>query len=307
MQLLDPPGNRPLVVITGATRGLGLALARTLDTTRDDVDVLAAVRDVPATEAAMRSFRRPPTIAALDLSCLADVAAFASALRSRRIAAVVHNAGSQFTGPTRFTAEGIEETIAVNHLAPALLTTALLPTLQPGTRVVVIGSGTHDPDHRGARRFGFRGARYTSVRELAEGRSDATSDRQRGLDRYATSKLLAMVTTMQLARERADLTFLTFDPGLMPGTGLVRTAPWWARAAWSTVLRLLVPIMSDASTPRRSASALARLLTEPVTSGEVYDLRGRPAHHVWAPAREVALGEQILRETRAVLGARAAA
>ena len=41
-------------------------------------------------------------------------------------------------------------------------------------------------------------------------------------------------------------TFLTFDPGLMPGNGLVRTAPWYERAAWRSLLRWAVRMLDDA-------------------------------------------------------------
>ncbi len=80
--------------------------------------------------------------------------------------ALVNNAGGQFHGPTAFTAEGIERTLALNHLGPLRLTYALLDRLGGGT-VLNIGSGTHNPRDRGARLFGFRGGRFTSVAALA--------------------------------------------------------------------------------------------------------------------------------------------
>ena len=52
-----------------------------------------------------------------------------------------------------------------------------------------------------------------------------------------------------------------FDPGLMPGTGLARERSAVERWAWSNVLPLLAHVMPGTSTARRSALALAKLLT----------------------------------------------
>ena len=155
--------------------------------------------------------------------------------------------------------------------------------------------------------FGFRGARFTSVPELARGESDTTSDRQRGFDRYATSKLLNTVTAMELARRipAGRTAFFTLDPGLMAGTGLARTAPAPVRLLWSTVLRWVSPLLPDTSTPERSAAAAAWLLTDPAVtsrSGEVFDYERKPSQRVWATARSEALGRRVLDETLQLLG-----
>jgi NAD(P)-dependent dehydrogenase (short-subunit alcohol dehydrogenase family) len=304
----DSSPSPKTVLVTGASRGLGLAIARALDAA-DDVQLVLAVRDVAATEAAMHGLRRTPRVVRLDLASLDEVTAFIAAWHEP-LWALVNNAGLQVTGPTAFTPDGFEQTIAVNHLASTWLALGLLPWLRGG-RVMAIGSGTHNPESRTAALFGFRGGRFTSVEELAKGglSHDATSDRQKGLDRYATSKLLVIATTMELARRHPATTFLTFDPGLMPGTGLVRGGPWYVRVAWNRVLRWLVPLMPDASTPERSASAARRLLAVDdnavdVTSGEVYDFRARPSRRVWSGARANELGAAVTDQTIALLQAR---
>jgi len=291
------------ILVTGATRGLGLAIAHALDQV-PDVALVLAVRDAESGRRAAASLRRPAEVVRLDVSLLADVTRFAAEW-DRPIFALVNNAGLQITGPTERTPEGFERTLAVNHLGPTRLTLGLLEHLRGG-RVLGIGSGTHNPGNAMARLFGFRGgAPSASIESLARGEIDATNDRQRGFDRYATSKLVAMAATMELARRHVDITFATLDPGLMPGTDLARTAPWIARAAWSTVLRWLVPILPDASTPRRSAQAARTLLLERrLVSGEVYDFRARPSTRVWARAREPELGRRVLDETIALLSER---
>lgn len=287
------------IMITGATRGFGLAIAQAL-AREEDVSLILAVRDVAAGERVAASLPRPARVVTLDVGSLAAVRRFTDGFREP-LTALVNNAGLQCMGPSTFTDEGIETTLAVNHLGPLALTLGLLPWLEGG-RVLGVGSGTHNPEHRGATRWGFRGGRYTTVDALARGEHDAPDDVQRGKDAYATSKLLSTVTTMALAKRYPSTAFATMDPGLMPGTGLARMAPWYARLVWSTVMRWLVPLLDDASTPARSAEAVRRLMRAPTwVPGEVYGSDGTPSRRVWAPAREPALGARVLDESLVLL------
>src|SRR5439155_22137082 len=160
-------------VITGATRGLGLATARALAATPGR-RIILAVRDGAAgarvAAALARSGGAEVRALPLDLGSLADVRRFAAEWTGGPIAGLACNAGCQSTdGALRRTADGWEETIAVNQLAHVALLDGLWPWLAGG-RVVFIGSGTHDPEHAGVRRFGFRGGHWTSAAALAEGR-----------------------------------------------------------------------------------------------------------------------------------------
>lgn len=291
-------------IVTGATRGLGLAIARTL-TTLPDQHVVLAVRDVARGEAVARELGARATVRQLDCSSLADVRRFVAAWDGP-LAGLVNNAGLQQVAGMQRSAEGFEETLAVNHLAAIELTVGLLPHLVGG-RVLFIGSGTHNPENRLATLFGFRGARFTSLEALARGDADAASDRQRGFDRYATSKFLNMVSGVELARrippERT--TFFTLDPGLMPGTGLARTAPAPVRLLWSSVLRWVAPLLPDTSTPERSAGAAAWLLTDRhvvAQNGEVFGFDRRPSTRVWPQVREPEVGRRVVDQTLALLG-----
>jgi NAD(P)-dependent dehydrogenase (short-subunit alcohol dehydrogenase family) len=266
---------RPLVVV-GASTGLGRATARLL---AGDHPVIVAGRDPGRTRAAV-----PAAVhaVAVDLTSLADVRRCADELAARGpLGGLVCNAGVQDAGPPTFTADGFETTFAVNHLAHFALITLLLPALAPGARVVVVGSGTVDPDHPLARRTGYRGGRYTTARELAAGRGDdAVSDAQRARDRYATSKLCNLLAMRALACRvpASRVAFHAIDPGLMPGTGLARQMPWYARAVWHTLMRAIVPLAPGGSTPARSARVIRRLLVDPELAGRTglyLDERGR--------------------------------
>jgi len=113
-------------LITGASRGIGREVARTL--AREGWHVIAAVRDpksAPAkTEAETVDMGDPASIGALAQRLLA---------RNEPLDALVNNAGV-YDGP-------VERIWKVNVLGPLLLTRALEPLLAPNARVVMVTSG----------------------------------------------------------------------------------------------------------------------------------------------------------------------
>jgi protochlorophyllide reductase len=261
-------------LLTGATSGMGLELARQLLADPSVGLIVGARRPDAAPD--LRTLARDDRLAILplDLCSLASTASFADAvagrLQDRRLASLAANAGIQIVGPGRMTGDGYEETLQANWLSHAALIEWLKPSLAPAAPVVFTASGTHDPAHAPARRFGFRGGLFTGIARVAQGRLDeAASPKQQGMDRYATSKLVEILHVYALARrERAEgPRYFAFDPGLMPGTGLARDRSALERFGWSTVMPLLVPFIGGASTPLRSASALALLLTGRALSG----------------------------------------
>ena len=290
------------ILITGATRGLGYEFASQL-AKRTDVSVVLAVRDLVKGQRLAADLGPRARAVHLDMADLSSIAGFCDAWNTP-LFALINNAGLQVHGPTQFTKDGIETSLAVNHLGPLKLTMGLLPHLRDGV-VLGVGSGTHNPNDRIARLFGFRGGRYSSITELAAGTSDARSDRQAGMDRYATSKLAFMATASALARRYSDTRFLTLDPGLMPGTGLVRTAPAPIKWAWKAILPKLVPIIPGASTPQRSAkSGIDVLFDETSVSGQVYDDGARRSSDMWEKVHDPAFGQLVLDQSLSFLTAK---
>lgn len=290
-------------IVTGATRGLGLATARALAVNRDHRVVLA-VRDAERGRRVAAAIGGNVAVVRLDLASLASVAQFAAGWREP-LAGLVNNAGVQIANGTRLTPDGYEETVAVNHLAAVALTLGLLPHLGGG-RVLFIGSGTHNPHNRAAL-LGFRGGRFTTIAALARGDGDALTARQLGMDRYATSKFLNMVTAVELGRRypAATTAFFALDPSLMAGTGLARTAPAVVRAVWFTVLRWIAPLLPDTSTPERSGATAAWLMTAEkvlAQSGEVFAYDRALSRRVWDRVRDPEMGRRVLDETVALLG-----
>jgi|GEM_PF-4103410 len=213
--------------VIGASTGLGRETARAL--ARDHKVITAG--------------RHAETDVKVELRDLADVARAAGELRALGpFAGIVCNAGVQQAGPSALTADKIEETFAVNVLAHFAFVMHLAASLEPHARVAFIGSGTLDPDDRGATRFGFRGGRYTSAQQLAAGEGDPSVDAaQNARDRYATSKLCNLLEAQAFARRGIDA--FAFDPGLMLGTGLAKSHGLVARILWRTVLRLAAKFM----------------------------------------------------------------
>ena len=281
------------VLITGATRGLGLATARLA--ARRGALVLVAGRSPDAVAAVAREIGGEPVV--VDLERLADVRAVAQALPA--LDAVALNAGLQVvTGASR-TPDGFETTFQVNHLAQLLLLDALLDRPQPPARVVLTGSGTHDP----AQRSGMPAPLDGGVAAYAHAGDGDEPSGTAGRRRYTTSKLLNVATAGAIARQRPDVHVTCLDPGLMLGTGLSRQYPAVARRVTTALAPALAAVVPMASTPRASAKTLVRLLLdEPAraASGAYVDhrLRTVPASQ---RARETSFQDEVLRDSRALL------
>src|SRR5438445_13749272 len=138
------------VLITGATSGIGLAAA--VELARRGAQLVMIARSETKAEEAARRVRAAAGEAAVVDTLLADLATQSSirgvaakALeRYPTIQVLVNNAGAVY-GTRRLSADGIELTWAVNHLAPFLLTTLLLERLAASTpaRIVTYTSAGH--------------------------------------------------------------------------------------------------------------------------------------------------------------------
>ena len=136
-------------LVTGATSGIGRETARGLAQSGASVLMVARDRARGAEVAAeIRSTGAPGSVEVLiaDLACRGDVRALAGQVLQGhdRLDVLIHNAAA-VNSTRRVTAEGIEATLAVNHLAPFLLTELLAPLLQatPSPRVVTVSSYMH--------------------------------------------------------------------------------------------------------------------------------------------------------------------
>ncbi|XDG07768.1 hypothetical protein ABKA04_007383 [Annulohypoxylon sp. FPYF3050] len=204
----------------------------------------------------------------LDLSNLQKVRAYAEDWATKDyppIQALVFNAGLQFPGDLSKTVDDLESTFAINHVGHALLFHLLCPYLASNARIVITSSGTHDPDQMTG---GMPKPNYISAEMLAHPTGAAVNDP--GRKRYVESKLANILWGYALDRRLKErvpdrgITVTSFDPGLMPGTGLAREAGAISRFLWNYILPKLIPLLRivvfpNIHRPEESGAALARL------------------------------------------------
>ncbi|MBW7833963.1 MAG: SDR family NAD(P)-dependent oxidoreductase [Simplicispira suum] len=292
----------PSYLITGASSGLGLQVAMRLARPGAHRLVLP-VRSATRARELVQALDAPPGTTVLtplvDLSSLQSVAGLLhdpAVTGGPLFDGVLFNAGVQAAGTLDRTVDGHESSFAVNHLAHHLLLRGLLagsaPRLAADAIVGWTASGTHDPAETSARLSGFRGAQYASAAQVARG-DYGTTAAQACRDAYATSKLCNIVSAQAMAQALAkgDVNgphFFSFDPGLMPGTGLARRHPAAAQWVWRHVLPRLAALLPGTSTPAKSAAILADLLTGRLRSpdnGAYFNYTGRQVPPA-APALE---------------------
>lgn len=246
------------VLVTGATSGIGritaLALAgmgaRVLVHGRNPAKLEATVAELRA-----GSGGEVEGLVA-DFASLSDVRRLAALVRARtdRLHVLVNNAGGAVMERT-LSQDGIERTLAVNHLAPFLLTNLLLDLLKGSApaRIVNVASEAH------------RGGRF-SFDDLQNER------RYRAFQVYGQTKLQNVMFTYELARRLTGtgVTVTAVHPGV------VDTGIWNAATGWAVpVVRVMQWFMI---TPERGAAPLIRLASSADVEGitGVYYKRFKP-------------------------------
>ncbi len=244
----DPPAGAldgRHVLVTGASRGLGLAAATELARLGATVHLLG--RHQSRLDEAAAGIRIAVPNADVvpetcDVSDLDDVRAYAARTLEAvpRLHALVHNAGVM--PPTRTESpQGLELTLATHVVGPLLLTELLRPALAAaeGSRVLIMSSG----------------GMYSAPLE-----DDWAHDLQyregtyRGIRAYARTKRLQVLLAEQLAARLADddVVVHSMHPGWAATDGVAESMPGFNRA--------LRPILRDA---RSGADTLVWLTASP--------------------------------------------
>jgi retinol dehydrogenase 12 len=237
-------------VITGATSGIGAAIAHALARRAEtlvlvgrDPGKLAAVTAALTAEHGGASLRTHHA----DLSRMTDVRRLAGELRTDypKIEVLVNNAGAYFSRNER-TSEGIERTWALNVLSPFLLTRLLRPSLAAAapSRVVNVASAAHS------------GARL---------RFDDLENQRRysGFATYARSKLALVLLTHELAARWTNdsVAVNALHPGFVR-SGFGQSNP----GATAAVIRMAFRLFGIS--PERGAETAVFLATAPQVEGK---------------------------------------
>ena len=132
-----PDQSGRVVVVTGASSGIGAATARALAAA--GAKVTLAVRDRAKGERVALTMPGDTEVRPLDLESLVSIRAFAAAWTGD-IDILINNAGIMLV-PEGRTADGFERQIGTNHLGHFALTNLLLPHVRD--RIVTVSSHVH--------------------------------------------------------------------------------------------------------------------------------------------------------------------
>jgi light-dependent protochlorophyllide reductase len=260
------------VIITGANSGLGFECAKTIAKANQGWHIILACRNVNKGEEARQKLinetqNQAINVMELDLASLQSVRDFVLIFQKTNfppLHGLINNAGMQVLNGLEYTKDGYEIAFGTNHLGHFLLTNLLLQYLQAPARIVVVSSGTHDPDTIEGK---FNKPLFLGAKSLA---TMANEKEMTGIQRYATSKLANLFFAYELDRKLKgkNITVNAYDPAYVPATNLVQSiknplARWILRA--STGFFKLLGVVS--STPDVSGGAIARLLLDEKLEG----------------------------------------
>jgi protochlorophyllide reductase len=229
----------PVVIITGASSGVGLWAAKAL--ADRGWHVVMACRDLAKAESAAVETGIAPanrTLLPIDLGALASVRAFVEAFRATGLPldALVCNAAvylPRLEAPMR-SPEGYEISVATNYFGHFLLANLLLPDLQKAAapRLVTLGTVTANSEEFGGKVPIPAPADLGDLQGLEAGflAPVAMIDGKpfKPGKAYKDSKLCTMIMSRELHRrfhDRTGIVFSTLYPGCVAETPLFRHAP----------------------------------------------------------------------------------
>ena len=243
------PMTGKTVLVTGGTGGIGRATAAGLAAFGARVGITG--RDTARTQAVAAEIARESGNTAVDafpadMSSQDEVRRLAAEVLTAypRLDVLVNNVGG-FWATRHVTADGLEHTLAVNHLAGFLLTELLLDRLKASApaRIVTVSSN----------------AQATGKLNFDDLQGERSYSGQRA---YSQSKLANVMFTYELARrlEGTGVTATVLHPGL------VRTA--FSAEDPSVLAKIMIPLLRPfTKTPARGAVTSIYLASAPDVEG----------------------------------------
>jgi NAD(P)-dependent dehydrogenase (short-subunit alcohol dehydrogenase family) len=240
--------DNKVVVFSGATSGIGEVAAVALARQGARIVFVARNPDRAAATLAKLNAAGPGQV---HRACYADLSLMAETRRvgaeiaaaEPRVDVLVNNAGAVFAN-RRVTAEGLELTFALNHMAYFVLTEALRANLAPTARIVSTSSNAHT-----AGRIDF---------------DDLQSAKAYGGFRaYGTSKLCNILFTRELARRLrgSAITANCFHPGFVATNFAAEAGGFFFPNATKLLMKLV------AISPEKGADTQIYLASSPEVAG----------------------------------------
>jgi len=279
-------GKRKIVVITGASSGLGFNCVEALHREHSEgYFVVCAVRDPEKMVAAAEKAgidRKDYAATELQLASFQSVKDFASDLKQAipggnlvgdcgPLDRLVCNAAVYLpTDPKpRFTDDGYEMSLQVNHLGHFLLVQLLLPAIKKAKqpRVCIVGSVTGNKNT-------VAGSLVKPVADVGEleglkagpGSEMVDGAKFYGAKAYKDAKALNMMTVLELHRRMHDSTGIVFNsmyPGCIAATSLFREKREWFRYFFfPTLMKAIGSYVSQYEAGERLASVVADDVTD---------------------------------------------
>ncbi|MFN9631761.1 MAG: SDR family NAD(P)-dependent oxidoreductase [Cyanobacteriota bacterium] len=277
----SPGGASRQVVLTGGSSGIGAQAASRLVASGHRLTVLC--RDGATAERVRQRLGEATRAVVCDLADLTSVAACVQGLGmdDAPIDTLVLNAGLQYSGAKepRWSAQGFELTLAVNHLAHQALLQRLMPLLlrSASPRLVVTASEVHDPSTPGGRVGPAAGLGDLAGLRQGAGAAMVDGGPFSAEKAYKDSKLCNLLMAREVERrlrERGQaLPVIAWSPGLVIPRGEggffrdSRRHNPIGQAVFAFVARDLLRLCE---TPERAGTLLVELATtSPVECGAV--------------------------------------
>jgi len=279
----------PIIVLTGATSGLGRLAAVELAKQCAHLIIIARSADkADATRALIDKAApgSPCDVFFANLAVMDDIRRVGQEIAARyeRIDVLINNAGMQAFSQ-RVTCDGFSEVVAVNYFAPWLLTQALRDVLihSGPARIVNVASEV---------------AKHYGTLTLPDDLTNTTPFSTFGsLAIYGRTKLLDIMFTQHLARELAD-TNVTVN-ALHPGFNITSIG----RELWFAGVVERVLSLFGLGDPRRGASIIVHVALDPGLAGKTggyYSVDKTPLTPV-ALGRDAELQKKLWDTTKGLL------